>query len=123
MVVRDLNDRLPTEARWLVNKVQFRRRPTVICDIEPVIFLEAICRLVFIITKGNLADSSAAFHLNKSDVGECLVVVRMRFPRDDIKSAIVLFYALNHPTTLGLVPDHGLDSNPLDLLIANHGCD
>src|SRR5437588_5780501 len=100
--------------------MQLRLRPTVENDVEPVVFLEALCRLVLVVAERDLADGRAAFHLDESDVGECLVVVRVWFSRDDVESAVVLFYALNHPTALGLMPDRFLDSNPLDLLIADH---
>jgi hypothetical protein len=88
MVVRDLDHRLPTETRWVADEMKLRLRPTVECDVEPVVFLETLRRLVFIVAERDLADGCAAFHLNEADVGEGLVVVRVRLSRDDIKAAV-----------------------------------
>src|SRR5206468_2647404 len=62
----------------------------------------------------------ATLHLDESHVGEGLVVVRVRFPRDEVEAAVVLLYALNHPATLGLVANRLLDRKPLNLLVADH---
>lgn len=77
MVVRDLDYRLPAETRRIVDEMQLRFRSTLEYDVEPVVFLEALCRLVLIIAERDLADGRATLHLDEPDVCESLVVVRV----------------------------------------------
>ena len=86
MIVGHLNHRLPAETCRIVNEVQLRLCPTVECHIEPVVLLEAVCRFVFIIAERDVADGRTTFHLDKSDVGKGLVVMRMRFSRNDVEN-------------------------------------
>ena len=56
-----LHHRLPTETRRIVNEMQFRFRATVEYDVEPVVVLEALGRLILVITECALANGRAAF--------------------------------------------------------------
>src|SRR6266478_5815497 len=104
MVVRHLDHRLPAETRRIVNEMHFWLRPTVEYYVEPVILLEAVCRLVLIVAECDFTDGCAPFHFDESDVGKGLVVVLVRLPRNYVEASIVFFHALDQPAALDLVP-------------------
>jgi hypothetical protein len=61
MVVRDLDYRLPAETSRVVDEMQLRFCPTIEYDVEPVVVLEALGRLILVITECALANGRAAF--------------------------------------------------------------
>src|SRR4051812_13987672 len=113
MVVRDLDHRLPAETRRIMDEGQLRLCPTVERDVEPVVFLETLCRLVLVVAERDLTHRRTTFHFDEPNVGEGLLVVWVRLPGDDVEAPIILFDAFNHPAALGLMPDRLLDGDSL----------
>jgi hypothetical protein len=74
-----------------------RNGTTVEDSVEPIVFSQSLGSLVFVRTKRNFTYRRATFYFNEPDFNRRLRIFGMRFSRDEIKPAIVLFNAFNPP--------------------------
>src|SRR5438094_698780 len=99
------DDRLPSQLRRILHRVQGRRCPAVEYDIEPVIVSEALRSAVFVRGQGHLADASPAFNLDETGRRVYARLTRVWLLRKQVVATILRLDALDDPAERLLVRD------------------
>ena len=119
----DCGDGLPSQVRRIPHGMQLGRRGAVEHDIEPVIVLESLRRAVFVGRHRDLANTGAAFDLDKPHFDGGVRVLRVRPARNQVESAVLRFDALDLEAVGFLMLDGDADRDLLNLRVADHAGD